>query len=109
MIPQHEAGSVAHLPCFVQRFLSRLLTQLATREEVELASRVRHVLAILEDSRDLVELGAYQPGANSALDQAMEAWPQVELVLKQAQGAPMTRLETMHALQRALSKEVAHV
>ncbi|MEA9566660.1 FliI/YscN family ATPase [Xanthomonas sp. WHRI 8932A] len=99
-----------HYPAInVLASVSRLLTQLATREEVELASRVRHVLAILEDSRDLVELGAYQPGANSALDQALEAWPQVELVLKQAQGAPMTRLETMHALQRALSKEVAHV
>ncbi|MFC0153225.1 hypothetical protein ACFFJ4_06135, partial [Xanthomonas dyei] len=25
MIPQHEAGSVAHLPCFVQRFLKDIL------------------------------------------------------------------------------------
>ncbi|CCF70056.1 FliI/YscN family ATPase [Xanthomonas citri] len=89
--------------------VSRLLTQLATRGDVDVAARVRRVLAILEDSRDLVELGAYQSGANPALDQALEAWPQVEAVLKQAGLPPMTRVQTLQTLQRALPLEEAHV
>ncbi|AKU51573.1 FliI/YscN family ATPase [Xanthomonas arboricola] len=103
-------ASKGHYPAInVLASVSRLLTQLATREDVELAMRVRRVLAILEDSRDLVELGAYQPGANPVLDQALDAWPQLEAVLKQAQLVPMTRLEALNALLHALPTENAHV
>ncbi|QBG97555.1 FliI/YscN family ATPase [Xanthomonas oryzae] len=99
-----------HYPAInVLASVSRLLNQLSTRDEVELAAQVRRMLAVLEDSRDLVELGAYQPGANPALDQALNAWPQLEAVLKQPQLAPMTRPDTLGALQRALASGAAHV
>ncbi|QJD69753.1 FliI/YscN family ATPase [Xanthomonas campestris pv. badrii] len=109
VLDRHLAAK-GHYPAInVLASVSRLLNQLAAREDVELAAHVRRVLAVLEDSRDLVELGAYQRGANPVLDQALEAWPQLEAVLKQAHLAPMARLDCLRALQRALSSGAAHV
>ena len=47
------------------------------------ARKIREALAIYEESKDLIELGAYTPGTNPALDAAIRMQPEIAAFLKQ--------------------------
>lgn len=63
---------------------SRVMDAVTTEAERELAREARRQLAVYEASRDLIELGAHQPGANPALDRVVELRPALERVLRQS-------------------------
>lgn len=76
-----ELAEEHHFPAVdVARSLSRVMGDVVDAETWELAARVRHTLTTLEKSRDLVALGAYQPGSDREIDRAlalsggMRAW-----------------------------------
>jgi len=51
--------------------VSRLAGKVCTPEQLATASRLRRLLAALEESRDLIEIGAYVPGTNPLTDEAL--------------------------------------
>jgi flagellum-specific ATP synthase len=51
--------------------VSRLTRDICTPEEVALAAKAREHLALYRKNEDLISIGAYQKGANAALDQAI--------------------------------------
>jgi flagellar biosynthesis/type III secretory pathway ATPase len=71
-------------PIDVVASVSRLMPRVAGRDHVEAAGRLRARLAIYEEHRDLITLGAYQPGRDRALDDAVTAYPAIERVVRQA-------------------------
>ena len=58
--------------------VSRLMTDLATPEEKELAKKARRVLADYKEVEDLITIGAYKSGQNPKVDYAVR---QIEPVL----------------------------
>ena len=61
-----------HYPAIdVLESVSRLSRDVCTPEEVGLAGRAREHLALFRKNEDLVSIGAYQKGANPALDDAI--------------------------------------
>ncbi len=85
----------------VLRSASRLLPDLTTTEERELVSdAVRH-LALLHRNRQLVDIGAYEKGANPALDQALALAPGLQAWLCQQEGG-VPRAEGLRALRALL-------
>jgi flagellar biosynthesis/type III secretory pathway ATPase len=74
--------------------LSRLATELVGREPARHAARLRELLAVHREGRDLVEIGAYRPGTNPRLDTALRLLPAIESFLAQERGAPSTLAET---------------
>lgn len=67
----------------VVKSLSRLMPDLVTEDHWALQGEVRAVLSLLERSRDMVELGAYQPGTNPLLDRALALEPDLNRWLSQ--------------------------
>lgn len=67
---------------------SRLMDRVVDAQHAEAAARVRKRLAIYEEHRDLIALGAYQAGRDRALDDAVTAYPAIERVLQQARDEP---------------------
>lgn len=55
--------------------ISRLALMAWTREEAELIRRLRAVVSRFEESRELRALGAYKPGVDHELDQAVSVAP----------------------------------
>jgi flagellum-specific ATP synthase len=73
-----------HYPAIdVEASVSRVMNEIATRGQMTLARRLRQVMATYNQSRDLVTLGAWRPGANPQLDQAVALWPAVQKYLDQ--------------------------
>ncbi len=73
-----------HYPAIdVMGSVSRLTSQVRSPEQIEQARRVLGALKLLEDSEDLVNIGAYTAGANPALDRALALRPRIETFLRQ--------------------------
>jgi len=61
-----------HYPAIdVLESVSRLSRDICSPAEIEVAGRVRENLALFRKNEDLVSIGAYQKGANPALDQSI--------------------------------------
>jgi flagellum-specific ATP synthase len=73
-----------HFPAInVLESLSRLEGDLLSPAELAAARRARGWLALAEESRELIAVGAYRPGSDKALDTALQKIPAVNLLLQQ--------------------------
>nr|HEX4318813.1 FliI/YscN family ATPase [Kofleriaceae bacterium] len=70
-------------PLDVVASTSRLMHRVVDARHVEAAARIRARLAVYEDHRDLVMLGAYQAGRDRAVDDAVAAFPAIERLVRQ--------------------------
>lgn len=70
-------------PIDVVASVSRLMPRLVDAQHAAAAARVRERLAIYEEHRDLITLGAYQSGRDRKVDDAVAAYPAIEGVLRQ--------------------------
>jgi type III secretion protein N (ATPase) len=63
--------------------LSRVMDSIVGKEHRDAARRLRALLATYEAKRDLVSLGAYTPGRDKELDEAISHMPRIEAFLRQ--------------------------
>ncbi len=70
-------------PIDVVSSVSRLMPKLVDGNHAAAAARVRERLAIYEEHRDLITLGAYQSGRDRKVDDAIAANPAIEGMLRQ--------------------------
>jgi flagellum-specific ATP synthase len=70
-------------PIAVLDSVSRLASSVTTPEHRQHAVRVRRLLAAYTRSEDLVRIGAYRPGTDAELDQALRAMPAIRRFLAQ--------------------------
>ena len=78
------------------------MPQLINEQEASVVDRTRDLLATYEQSRDLVEMGAYREGARADVDQAIERVPQIMQWARQAAGAPVLRTDGMKRLSQVV-------
>lgn len=73
-----------HYPAIdVLASVSRLMIELASPEQWAAAGRVREILSTYAQAEDLVNIGAYQPGANPGIDRALSRIDDVRAFLQQ--------------------------
>ena len=63
--------------------LSRVMDQVVPASHVQAARKVRSALALYEQKRDLIALGAYEKGSDPRLDQTLAVLPELERFLCQ--------------------------
>jgi flagellum-specific ATP synthase len=84
IVLSRELAESGHYPAIdIERSISRVMTNVATREHVESARQMRKLLAKLSKARDLMQLGAYVPGHDAELDAAVRAQPAMLAMLQQ--------------------------
>lgn len=52
--------------------ISRLMIEVVSEEHMELGNRFRSLLAVYEDAKDLIDIGAYKRGSNPRIDEALD-------------------------------------
>ncbi|HVS53706.1 MAG TPA: FliI/YscN family ATPase [Opitutaceae bacterium] len=93
-----------HYPAIdILESVSRLTRDVCTEEEVALAGRAREHLALYRKNEDLVSIGAYQKGANAALDQAIALHEPLRKFLRQAVHEHTARAQTFANLKQLLA------
>lgn len=71
-------------PIDVVASVSRLMPKVVDAAHQAAAARVRERLAIYEEHRDLIVLGAYQSGRDKKVDDAVAQYPSIEKLLRQS-------------------------
>jgi flagellum-specific ATP synthase len=67
----------------VLRSLSRLQQQLIGPHQASIVSEIRKWMAIYDEHRELIQIGAYRSGSNSQIDRAISLKPIIESFLQQ--------------------------
>jgi FliI/YscN family ATPase len=100
IILSRRLAAAGHYPAIdILNSISRLSSKLSTREQLQAATKVRQALAALEESRDLIELGAYTAGTNKSLDAAIRMRPEINDFLRQDTSSGFSIAESLARLQ----------
>jgi FliI/YscN family ATPase len=100
IVLSRRLATASHYPAIdVLHSVSRLFPQLSTSAQAASATRMREALAVWEESRDLIDLGAYVAGKNPKLDTAIRMQPEIAAFLRQATSVRSSFEETHAQLQ----------
>ena len=79
-----KVAEMNHYPAIdVLGSISRLMSAIATPEHKAAAGKMRQLLALYRENKDLIDVGMYQPGSNPKLDIAIEMNPKINAFLQQ--------------------------
>ena len=68
----------------IGRSLSRVMTEIVTPDHTSAAAAMRRLWSSFEENRDLILMGAYSPGTDPVIDEAIVRRPEILHFLKQA-------------------------
>ncbi len=90
-----------HYPAIdVLESVSRLVRDVCSPEQVAQAAKAREVMALYRKNEDLISIGAYQKGANAALDHAISLYDPIRQFLKQGTHEHSSRNDTFANLEK---------
>lgn len=79
-----KLGHKNHYPAIdVLQSISRVMSQVVTREHKAVAGKLKNVLATYNEAEDLINIGAYKSGSNKNIDYAIEKIDKVNQFLLQ--------------------------
>jgi len=79
-----ELADAGHYPAIdIEKSISRVMPRV-TRQDHQLAARhLKQLISRYMRGRDLVSMGAYAPGSDPGLDEALRLWPKIQAFLQQ--------------------------
>lgn len=83
VLRRNLAESGLYPPVDIEASLSRVMNGIVSPEHRQASLRLRALWSRLQEKRDLLDIGAYQPGADPLLDEAVGKRPIMEALLKQ--------------------------
>ncbi|MDY5576909.1 MAG: flagellar protein export ATPase FliI [Lachnospiraceae bacterium] len=79
-----KLGHKNHYPAIdILQSISRVMSQIASREHKQLAGKLKNVMATYNEAEDLINIGAYKQGSNKNIDYAISKIDQVNDFLLQ--------------------------
>jgi type III secretion system H+-transporting two-sector ATPase len=102
VVLSRDLAGRGHYPAIdVLRSASRVMPAVAADGHQRAAQKVRELIATYERHRDLILLGAYKPGTDARVDEALERWPAIEAWLRQGTRDRTGFEDTLAGLGRA--------
>ncbi len=79
-----KVAEMNHYPAIdVLGSISRLFTEIADKDHIASAYKMRKLMALYRENKDLIDVGMYTSGSNPRLDIAIEMMPQINAFLQQ--------------------------
>ena len=104
IILSRQMAASGHYPAIeVLNSVSRLTSQVATREQTQWALKVREAMSAYQQSEDLIQLGAYVSGTNPRLDTVLQARAGLLEFLRQEPSAKSPMQDTLAKLETLAS------
>lgn len=86
----------------ILKSVSRLMHMIADKNHIEVASKVRDLLATYEENSEIIQIGAYKHGTNKQIDQAIAFEPKIVEFLKQDIDEKTTFEQSINTLEQLL-------
>jgi flagellum-specific ATP synthase len=87
----------------VLKSISRLMPMCHSAEENKLVARARAALSLYNEMEELIRIGAYKPGADAEVDDAVRVRPALEAVLMQSRDEKSSFKESFAMIESALA------
>ncbi|HEX4912121.1 MAG TPA: flagellar protein export ATPase FliI [Permianibacter sp.] len=98
-----EAG---HYPAIdIEASISRAMPQITASAHQQAAVLVKQIYATYQQNRDLITVGAYQSGADSAIDEAISLMPIINQFLQQGMNEKVPLKDSLLGLEQILAAE----
>lgn len=99
IILSRQLGAAGHYPAIdVLSSVSRVASQVAKKDHLTAARKIRETLATYQNSEDLIQLGAYVSGSNSKLDTSIRARENIIRFLQQEAEEKVSLEDTLAGL-----------
>lgn len=85
----------------IEASISRVMTEIVDNGHLQHVQRFRHLYSVYRQNQDLINVGAYTPGTDARIDEAMQIHPNLLEFLSQGMRTPMNwqaSLEELHNL-----------
>lgn len=87
--------------------ISRLMKDISTEQEIELAADMRQIIATYREAEDLISIGAYVKGSNERIDRAIDKIDRINDFLRQGINEQCDHQKSIADLAEILSAPVA--
>jgi len=105
VVLSRKLASAGHFPAIdILPSVSRVMTEIVSKEHQALAINVRDVLSAYQESADLIEVGAYVGGTNPRVDRALRTRPALLDFLRQRSDEHIPLPQTMSHLSRVIAE-----
>jgi flagellum-specific ATP synthase len=82
--------------------VSRVMTDVVSSEHKAFAGKLREYLAVYQDAKDLIDIGAYVTGSNSRIDEAIRHIEGINRFLRQGVEEKVSFAEMLGQMESAL-------
>jgi flagellum-specific ATP synthase len=94
-----------HFPAIdVLGSVSRLFTEICEPEHMKAAGKMRELMSIYNDAKDLIDVGAYEHGANPKIDMAIRMMPEINKFLRQSVKDLVSMDSTIDTLKQMMAQ-----
>ena len=84
IILSRKLANQNHYPAIdVLASVSRVMPSIVEREHLIMANKIKDIMAVYEESEDLINIGAYKMGSNKKIDKAIELKDDIDEMLTQ--------------------------
>ena len=98
-----EAG---HYPAIdIEASISRAMAQITAGAHQQAAVLVKQIYGTYQQNRDLITVGAYQAGADGAIDEAINLMPTINRFLQQGINEKVSLKDSLLGLEAVLAAE----
>lgn len=100
IVLSRQLANENHFPAIdIGASISRLMVDVVGEEHRKAASRFRNMLGLYQKNSDLISIGAYKKGANTALDEAVSKINNMNLFLEQGINETFSYDETLRLIK----------
>lgn len=84
VVLSRELAEAGHYPAIdIEASISRVMVDIVAPEHDQAVRRFRQIYSSYRQNRDLINVGAYQPGSDARVDEAISMYPQMTQFLQQ--------------------------
>ena len=103
VLSRRIANSNHYPPVDVLQSVSRVMTEIVSPEHLKAAGQVKSMLAVYQEAQDLINIGAYQKGANPEIDRAVALHGPLQEFLRQDVQDYLTFEDTVQTMSAIVS------
>ncbi len=99
IVLSRQLAESGHYPAIdIEQSISRAMTALIDDGQFDKVRRFKQMLSRYQRNRDLINVGAYAPGSDPMLDQAIELYPRLENFLQQGMRERASYPDAVHQM-----------
>ena len=105
IVLSRNLAEMGHYPAIdIEASISRVMNEIVTPEHLADARRLKQLYSSYQQNRDLISVGAYSKGSNTAIDEAITFHPKIMNFLAQGFNESVQFEESISGLEELLHK-----